>query len=180
MPSKPDPRPEPTSIPEGYGVPRTTKSLLPWSWARERLEQALGYWLVTTRSDGRPHAIPTWGAWVDDRFCCEGSPETLYARNIARDPRVVVHLESVDAVVIVEGTARELRGPGQAKRARILNGYAKYREAKGYEADPANWELGGLFEVTPTVARGWERLDQATRWRFYEEQRSVPTRTRRS
>jgi hypothetical protein len=151
MPAKRDPRPEPTSIPDGYGVPRTAKGLLPWSWARERLEQALGYWLVTIRPDGSPHAIPTWGAWVDERFYCEGSPETFYARNVARDPRVVVHLESVDVVVTVNGTARELRAPGKELAAGIVKGYAKYRDAKNYEADPANWRDGGLFEVTPPI-----------------------------
>ena len=166
MPAKHEPAAEPTSIPRGYGVPTSRKRLLPWSWARERLETALGYWVVTLRADGRPHVIPTWGAWVDDRFYCEGSPETLYARNLVRDPRVVVHLESVDAVVILQGTAREIRRPSKALADRILEGYEKYRDAKNYDADPENWRDGGLFEVTPTVARGWERLDQATRWRF--------------
>jgi nitroimidazol reductase NimA-like FMN-containing flavoprotein (pyridoxamine 5'-phosphate oxidase superfamily) len=163
-----DPRPEPTSIPQGYGAPRSAKKLLPWSWARERLERALGYWLVTIGRDGRPHAIPTWGAWADDRFYCEGSPETRYARNIERDPRVVVHLESADEVVIIEGTARRVTAFDAALERRVLAGYAKYRDTKGYEADPGNWRTGGFWEVRPSVARGWARLDQATRWRFDE------------
>jgi pyridoxamine 5'-phosphate oxidase-like protein len=107
-----EPRAEPTSIPRGYGAPRSAKKLLPWSWARERLDRALGYWLVTVGRDGRPHAIPTWGAWAGDRFYCEGSPETRYARNIERDPRVVLHLESADEVVIVEGIGARAPGPG--------------------------------------------------------------------
>jgi nitroimidazol reductase NimA-like FMN-containing flavoprotein (pyridoxamine 5'-phosphate oxidase superfamily) len=163
-----EPRAEPTSIPTGYGAPRNAKKLLPWSWARERLERALGYWLVTVGRDGKPHAIPTWGAWAGDRFYCEGSPETAYARNIERDPRVVVHLESVDEVVIVEGTARRVTEVSAALERRVLAGYAKYRESKNYEADPGNWRSGGFWELRPSVARGWSRLDQATRWRFDE------------
>jgi hypothetical protein len=163
-----EPRAEPTDIPAGYGVPRAAKKLLPWSWARERLERGLGYWLVTVRRDGSAHAIPTWGAWVDDRFYCEGSPRTSYARNIERDPRVIVHLESADDVVIVEGTARRLTDFDDAFARRVLAGYEKYRAPKGYEADPGNWRAGGFWEVRPSVARGWARLDQATRWRFDE------------
>jgi nitroimidazol reductase NimA-like FMN-containing flavoprotein (pyridoxamine 5'-phosphate oxidase superfamily) len=162
------PRAEPTSIPPGYGAPRSAGKLLPWSWARERLERALGYWLVTIGPDGRPHAVPTWGAWVGDSFYCEGSPQTRYARNIERDPRAIVHLESVDEVVIVEGTARRVTAVDAALERRVLAGYAKYRDAKGYEVDPGNWRTGGFWEIRPSVARGWARLDQATRWRFEE------------
>jgi Pyridoxamine 5'-phosphate oxidase len=161
----PGPRAVPTRIPAGYGVPESAEGLLPWSWARERLERALGYWLVTLHPDGRPHVIPTWGAWVDDRFYCEGSPATRYGRNIQTDERVALHLESVEAVVIVDGTARRMGEPDADLTQRLLAGYAKYA-AIGYQADPENWRTGGLWAVTPSSARGWARLDQATRWEF--------------
>jgi nitroimidazol reductase NimA-like FMN-containing flavoprotein (pyridoxamine 5'-phosphate oxidase superfamily) len=164
---QPEPKVDRPDIPQGYGVPKSKKEMLPWSWARERLERATGYWLITSRADGHPHAIPTWGAWVDDRFYCEGSPQTRYGRNIARDPRVVVHLESVDEVVIVEGRATVLQEIDAAKSDRIQAGYAKYK-AKGYTADPAGWP-GGLWEVVPTVARGWAQFPRdVTRWTFEE------------
>ena len=161
-----EPKADRPDLPEGYGVPKSNKGMLSWSWARERLERATGYWLITSRPDGRPHAIPTWGAWVDDRFYCEGSPQTRYGRNIARDPRVVVHLESVDEVVIVEATAALLEQIEKAKSKRIEAGYAKYKEAKGYEADPSGWP-GALWEVVPRVARGWSSFPKdVTRWTF--------------
>jgi hypothetical protein len=50
--------------------------VLPWSFARERLERAHNFWLCTASPAGRPHAAPIWGAWVDDRFYFEGSPAT--------------------------------------------------------------------------------------------------------
>ncbi|HEV8516138.1 MAG TPA: pyridoxamine 5'-phosphate oxidase family protein [Candidatus Limnocylindrales bacterium] len=159
----PDPHASRPRFPEGYGVPTTDEGLLPWSWARRELDRSLVYWLVTVDPDGGPHAIPIWGAWVDDRFYCEGSPQTRYARNIARDPRVVVHLGSGDDVVIVEGTATLLEALDPELVSRVQAGYAKYKEAKDYEPDPAGWP-GALWEVRPRRARGWRRLDEATRW----------------
>ena len=52
----------------GYGIPESTDGILPWPWARERLERAIVYWLATAGSDGAPHLIPIWGAWVADRW----------------------------------------------------------------------------------------------------------------
>jgi len=39
------------------------------------------------------------------RFYFGGGPQTVWARNLARSPQIVVHLESGDEVVILEGTA---------------------------------------------------------------------------
>ena len=98
-------------MPEGYGVPDTEEGVLDWSWAEERLEQALNYWFATTRPDGRPHAMPAWAVWLDGTVYFEGSPLTRRARNIAENPAVVVHLESGDDVVILEGEAHEVGKP---------------------------------------------------------------------
>ena len=54
-------------MPAGYGVPESDEGLLPWSWAVERLESARNYWFGTTRPDGRPHAMPAWAVWLDER-----------------------------------------------------------------------------------------------------------------
>ena len=97
------------SMPDGYGVPDTDEGLLDWSWAVERLESALNYWFATTRPDGRPHAMPAWAVWLDGGLYFEGSPLTRRARNLAANPAVVVHLESGDEVVILEGEARRGR-----------------------------------------------------------------------
>jgi hypothetical protein len=42
--------------------------LLPWSHAVERLEKAINYWVCIMRPDGRPHAVPVWGMWVEGAF----------------------------------------------------------------------------------------------------------------
>ena len=49
--------------------------------------------------------MPAWGAWVDGALYFDGSPETRRGRNLAQNSSIVVHLESGDEVVILEGEA---------------------------------------------------------------------------
>jgi Pyridoxamine 5'-phosphate oxidase len=162
-----EPRASRPHIPD-YGIPETPDGLLPWSWARQRLEQALTYWIATVRPEGRPHAMPSWGAWVGDRFYFEGGPRTRRARNIAQNPEVVVHVEHGDDAVIVEGTATTLN-PDADLEARVVEGFGKYRTSHDYEVDPQNWRRGGLWVLSPKVAFGWNVGNypaDATRWHF--------------
>jgi hypothetical protein len=150
----------------GYGIPKSTTGTLPWSWARERLERAIVYWLATTGSDGAPHLNPIWGAWVSDRWYVEGGP-TRWKRNLRENPRMAIHVEFGDEVVIVEGTAHEVDAANEPETDAILAGYAKYRAAANYEADPANWSAGGLWELRPSRAFAWSAFPRdATRFRF--------------
>ena len=155
-------------MPDGYGVPETDDGLLDWSWAVERLTEAKNYWFSTTRPDGRPHAMPAWGAWLDGAFYFDGSPETRRMRNLAQNPAISIHLESGDEVVIVEGEGLPV---GQLDRAFIDRLAAelarKYRPT--YEPGPDTWDGGGLYVVRPKLAFGWSKFpDNVTRWRFPE------------
>jgi hypothetical protein len=154
-------------MPSGYGVPGTLKGALSWSWARERLDQALVYWVATTRADGRPHAMPTWGAWVDDAFWMEGSPQTQRMRNLTRNPAAVVHVEKGADVVIVEGEGQQIDDVGADLAERLLAGYAKYQASHGYKADASNWTGGGLWVIRPRKVLGWSSFPRdTTRWTF--------------
>ncbi len=158
-------------MPEGYGVPASGEGMLPWRHASERLAGALNYWIGTTRPDGRPHAVPVWGVWVDDTFYFEGGPDTRRGRNLAANPAVVVHIESGDDIVILEGTAEELAGPDPALAARIADAFAaKYAPKYGYRPDPAGWNGGGLYAVRPRAAFAWNEFPKtATRYRFGDD-----------
>jgi hypothetical protein len=159
-------------IQNGYGVPRSPEGALDWSWAEERLARAATYWMATVRPDGRPHVMPTWGAWVDGRFWTEGGTETRRARNIAVNPAVVVTVSEGDDVVIVEGVAEFAAPPDPGVVDRLLAGFAKYRATHDYEADPQNWVEGGLWAIRPTVVFAWSSFPtDATRWRFEEPAR---------
>jgi hypothetical protein len=153
----------------GYGIPESIDGILGWSWARERLEAAIVYWIATADAEATPHLIPIWGAWVDDRWYVEGGP-TRWQRNLRANPKMAVKVESGPELVIVEGTARELVAPKEPLASRILAGYAKYRTAADYEADPANWSEGGLWELTPIKAFAWSEFPaNITRFRFATE-----------
>jgi hypothetical protein len=141
------PLPEPTAtrprFPAGYGISAKRDGLLPWSWAAERLAAATNYWVATTAADGSPHTLPVWGLWLDDGFHFGTDAQTQTGRNLARDPRVAVHLESADEVVLVKGVAERWQVDDRAADA----SHAKY----GHRPEPGSDE----WRVQPQVAFAW-------------------------
>src|SRR5579859_981547 len=107
-------------LPRDYGVPETEAGMVSWSWAVEQLEQARNFWFSTTRPDGRPHAMPAWAVWLDGALYFDGSPETRRGRNLAANPAIVVHLESGDRVVVLEGDAVDAGRPEPQLAARLV------------------------------------------------------------
>ena len=75
------------------GVPTRSDGPLPWSHAEERLESARNYWVATTRRDGRPHAAPVWGVWVDRHLYFGTARSSVKGRNLAHSRELIVHLE---------------------------------------------------------------------------------------
>ena len=99
----------------GYGVPTYAKGLLPWKWPEQRLAKSHNYWLITTRPNGAPHAMPVWGVWVDSVFVFSTGRESRKAKNLAANPKCVVCNELSKEAVIVEGVATEVTDPAQIK-----------------------------------------------------------------
>ncbi len=136
--------------------------MLPWSHAVDRLEAARYYWLATTRPDGRPHVTPLWGVWVDEALYMDGLPTTHWARNLAANPALSVHLDNGDNVVILEGEVEDLTTDPDLG-SRIIDAWSsKYGRL---QPDPAG---SGIFRLRPRTARAWsnESLEDGTRWRF--------------
>ena len=69
-----------------------------------RLTQERNVWLVTVRADGRPHAVPIWFAYIDDRFWVATGAGSVKVRNLATNPQVTMALEDGSAPVVAEGT----------------------------------------------------------------------------
>lgn len=138
-----------------------------WSQVEARLAQAKNYWLCSVHPENRPHVIPKWGVWVNDRFYFDGSPETRHARNIALNPRVALHLESGENVVVIEGTARALGKPAAELAQQVAAAYSTKYAADGYAPEPDQWDAGGLFEITPHSALAWTSFtDDPTKFLF--------------
>jgi PPOX class probable F420-dependent enzyme len=141
-----DPSARRPSFPRGYGISESAEGLLPWSWAEEQLESSRNYWVGTTKPDGAPHAMPVWGIWFDGAVVFSTSPESRKGRNLDHDPRAVVHVESGDEVVVLEGAVEET-----ALDEPMADAY----EAK-YAYRPGPGSPGGLwYRLTPRVAYAW-------------------------
>ena len=147
-----------------YGIfgPDEGEGLLAFEWAEERLVASRRYWLSTVRPDGRPHAMPVWGVWVDDLLYFDTAATSRKSRNLEQNAACVVTTESAREAVIVEGVAR--RVGDAAARAHVHDLYqAKYAQ----EAPPP----GALYAVVPyRVFAFIEDADRfqstATRWTF--------------
>jgi PPOX class probable F420-dependent enzyme len=134
--------------------------MLEWAWAVERLERSRSYWIATTREDGSPHAAPVWGLWRDDGLWFSTSPESRKGRNLLRDPRVAVHLESGDEVVMLEGEVERVTLDAAGADA--------YGEKYGFRPDPSD-ASGFWVRLRPRVAYAWREEDypkSATRFAF--------------
>jgi len=145
----------------GYGMPRGTRGLLPWTWAQQRLEKSHNYLMMTVRSDATPHAMPVWGIWVDNRFYFSTGAKSRKARNLAGNPSCVICTEKTAEVVIVEGAAAVV------SEATVIDRLAPFyhRKYKPWKLDP---EMGPIFEVRPRTAFAMyeKRFKAATRFVF--------------
>ena len=141
--------------------------LLPWGHVTEAMSQAKNYWVATSGEGGRPHCMPVWGVWLEDRLVFSTSPVSRKARNLAKNPFAVVHLESGDQVVVVEGRVREVRG-----RERLEGFLEAYNPKYAWDFTMDQLAHGGVYEVTPDRAFAWlgsrgEAFSgTATRWVF--------------
>jgi hypothetical protein len=137
----------------GYGVPDDPDGMLAWAWADERLAASRNYWVSTVG----PHASPVWGLWREEGLLFSCWATSRKARDLARDPRLVVHLESGDDVVIVEGTAHAV-----AATEADVDEYARKYD---YKPDPGE----GWYRVAPGRVLAWREQDyprSATRFDF--------------
>ncbi|MBI3966464.1 MAG: pyridoxamine 5'-phosphate oxidase family protein [Chloroflexi bacterium] len=159
-----------------YGISTELEGMLPWRFVSEQMTTSRNYWIATTRPDGRPHVAPVWGVWVDDAFYFGTGRTSRKARNLAANPALVVHLESGDDTVILEGTA-EVVTDEQLQADDLLT-----RLGDAYAAKYVNPETGEPFRLEPDptgssvvyalrahMVLAWRESDfptSATRWRL--------------
>ena len=125
-----EPRAELLILPKEYGTPTR---VVPWAHVRARLEDALRFWLATSRPDGRPHVVPLDGIWLDDLWYFGGSTETVTHRNLMTNPEAVLHLEEAMQAVIVEGRAERVT-PDAATAKRLAARAKRYGYGMGQSA----------------------------------------------
>jgi PPOX class probable F420-dependent enzyme len=132
---------------------------LSWPEVAARLATARNYWLSTTTPSGAPHAAPVWGGVTGGTLYLYSERRTVKARNLAADPRVVVHLESGDDVVIVRGTAEDVGSPAQVPDVvRALAAKYTAEQDRQYlpDADP---DFDVVYAIRPRSAMMWRLAD---------------------
>jgi len=126
-----------------------------WAEVAARLAASRNYWLGTTSRSGAPHAAPVWDVVVGQALHLYSERRTAKARNIAADPRVVVHLESAADVLIVRGTAEDLGTPADVPEV-VAALAAKYADPadRPYlpDADP---DFDVVYAIRPHTAMAW-------------------------
>ena len=137
--------------------------------ALARLRAAMNYWVVTTRPDGRPHSAPVWGVWLDDGLWFGTMGQKV--RNLEALPYAVIHLDSADDVIMVQGAveivhdAALVTRAAEAFRAKYVDG----ETGAPFDVYPALGETPTMYHVVPET--GWALLEGAyvshnTRWEF--------------
>ena len=134
-------------------------SFLTWDWVVERLTESKHYWLCSVRPNGRPHTIPRWGVFLDNKFYYDGSPETRHARNLEKNPHVTLNLEDGRQAIFLEGISEPAGKPSAELGKRLSEAYKKYKEY-GYAPEPNSWDEGGLYVFTPRQCIAWSNFTE--------------------
>ena len=151
----------------GYGFPKGSKGLLPWSWAEQRLKKSHNYWITTVKPDGAPHTMVIWGLWQDGCFLFSTGSKSRKARNLERNVNCIVCTEHAHEAVIVEGVAEIA---DVAARRKLLPAYEKkYKFDLGKMKDDILSMKEPVFAVRPRVAFALPEKQfqsKSTRWTF--------------
>jgi len=127
--------------------------------AERRLREEEIAWLTTVRSDGQPQSVPVWFFWDGEKFLVYSQPGRQKLRNIERDPRVDLNLNSNAQggdVVRVEGKAEILEDAPPASE--VPEYVEKYRDAIariGFDPDGFARAFSVAIRATPTRWQAW-------------------------
>jgi len=156
-----EPTVAPGRLPDGYNASGEQRPLA-WPEVRQRLAEAKHFWFSTADGDGAPHARPIWAAWIDNTLYADGGvPVTRWGRDLLVNPRIQVHLESAQDVVIVDGLFTMENDLTAEAFARVQASYLE--RYKDYQPESA----GGLFMIKPRQVLAWSQFPvDVTRFTF--------------
>jgi general stress protein 26 len=145
-----------------------------WETGRQRIEEAELYWVVTVRSNGRPHVTPLVGVWLDDAgYFCTG-PEEQKARNLERNRSCVLMTgcnrlhEGLD--LMIEGEVERVTDKTELRR--LAAAYEdKYGSEWHFDVGDGVFHHGAgeaiVFELIPAKVLGFGKAPYShTRWTF--------------
>jgi hypothetical protein len=126
-----------------------------WDEIATRFHSARNWW-VSTSGEAGPHAVPVWGVVVDGVLTFYSQASSVRGRNLAADPRLVLHLEDGESPLIVYGTAA-VTGVVEDRPDLAALYRAKYDWPDDVEYLPDADGMTGtqVYEVAPTKAMAW-------------------------
>ncbi len=160
----PSPRATRPNFTPGYGIePKLTKEMVTWTAVERALAKSRNYWVTTASKKGLPHAAPVWGLWLDGAVWFATDSKSRKGRNLAANPSIVVHLESGDDVVILEGRAERITS------ATALGRFADaYKEKYAFRPDPKD-PNSAFYRLRHKRAFAWHESNfpkSASKWVF--------------
>lgn len=144
-----------------------TRGFIPWSKIDNWLHALRSIWISTTRPDGRPHAVPVWYVWDSHGLYFISARHLQKAKNLARQPWIVVHAGDGDDVIIMEGPVEIMTDRPELERIDLLY-RAKYVDpGSGMQATIFEPEAD-LYRVNVRRVMAWEYGTVANRtdWEF--------------
>lgn len=93
---------------------------IPWHKVDNHLRAMRSIWLSTTRPDGRPHAVPVWYWWTGKTIYSATHRDSQKAKNLAHQPRVVIHAGDGDDVIILQGTTEVVIDQAEKERVNVV------------------------------------------------------------
>lgn len=127
--------------------------------ADRRLREERIAWLTTVRSDGQPQSVPVWFLWDVESFQIYSQPDRQKLKNVGRNPRVGLHLNSNDRggdVVRVEGKAEVLDGfPLATEIPEYIEKYRKSIARIGFDPEGFARAYSVALRITPGRWQIW-------------------------
>jgi F420H(2)-dependent biliverdin reductase len=112
-----------------------------------RLTTERNVWLATVRPSGKPHLVPIWFVWADDKFYICTQADSVKVKNLRANPHASLSLENGDKPVLCEGSAAFLDAFSPAVLALF--------KAK-YDWDiPTDNAYRAMIEITPAKWLKW-------------------------
>ena len=152
------------AIPAEYGTSKASE-FVKWSHVEDRLTSDRVYWIGTVDGQMRPSVRPIDGLYLDGVIYVGGSPKTRWVRDLAINPAVAVHLDGIDDVIMVEGTAEVRTGMESDLAERLAKASnAKFPE---YRMTPQFYRNNGAIAIRPRTVVTWTDITRnPTRFSF--------------
>ena len=138
-------------------------------------------WVATARPDCSPDAVPVWSWWEGESIFFTTKAESRKARNLSRQPRIVLHNGDGVDPIIVKGEAEVVTDKHELER--VERAYDdKYVDP--HSGAPASIYVEGdkVYRVGPRFVTAWSYATCSSRtdWKFEPAENRWPQNRRRS